>query len=368
MQRFGRFFLPASLLLCIGGVLIIQSRSGAEGQPPVERMWPVMGTFASVTLRGDDAGRIEAVQVQTRDILDEVNRRMSVYIPESEISALNSGSTQAVAISTLTHDMLNQVRHYTQLTEGAFDATVMPLITLWGFSTGTRPLSVPTDEAIRAARILTGIDRLELDADSARFTQPGMRIDLGGIAKGFAVDRCYDAITAQQPLNLIVNLGGNLRVHGTATSRRSWNIGVQHPFEKDQTLGVLTLQSGMALATSGNYERFIILNGKRYTHIIDPRTGRPVEGMAGVTVLSSTATEADALSTALFVLGIDRAAAILAKAPGSHALLVPDRQPVEIYVSAGLMPFFEPHAEYAGGVKPLPVNASGVRGQESGGD
>ncbi|HAS82585.1 MAG TPA: hypothetical protein DCS43_07925 [Verrucomicrobia bacterium] len=368
MQRFGRFFFPASLLLCIGGVLIIQSRSGAEGQPPVERMWPVMGTFASVTLRGDDAGRIEAVQVQTRDILDEVNRRMSVYIPESEISALNSGSTQAVAISTLTHDMLNQVRHYTQLTEGAFDATVMPLITLWGFSTGTRPLSVPSDESIRAARILTGIDRLELGADSARFTQPGMRIDLGGIAKGFAVDRCYDAITAKQPLNLIVNLGGNLRVHGTATSRRSWNIGVQHPFEKDQTLGVLTLQSGMALATSGNYERFIILNGKRYTHIIDPRTGRPVEGMAGVTVLSSTATEADALSTALFVLGIDRAAAILAKAPGSHALLVPDRQPVEIYVSAGLMPFFEPHAEYAGGVKPLPVNASGDRGQGAVGD
>jgi thiamine biosynthesis lipoprotein len=354
VMRLTRFniIIPALVALAVAGIIMIRSRQPATIPPPVERLWPVMGTFASVTLRGDDAGHLEWAAAETTRLMEEFNRLMSVYIPDSELSRLNT-STNPVHISPQTRDMLVLARHYTRLSGGVFDPTAMPLIRLWGFSGGRIPEALPTEDAIAAAKAYTGIDKLEIAPDSARFTEPGVMMDLGGIAKGFAVDRCYEAIIGQRALNAIFNLGGNIRCHGKAEPDRAWRIGVQHPFDHARSLGTLELQSGMAVATSGNYERFVTINGKRYAHIIDPRSGLPVEGMAGVTVLSKSATEADALSTSLFVLGIEGAAELLARTPDSHALLVPDRQPVEIYVSKGLLPLFTPHPEFKTAVRPL---------------
>jgi thiamine biosynthesis lipoprotein len=129
---------------------------------------------------------------------------------------------------------------------------------------------------------------------------------------------------------------------------------VRNPFEKEGLVGILRLPDGLATATSGNYEQFIELDGVRYTHIIDPRTGFPTRGMAGVTVVSPTATEADALSTALFILGPEEGQRTLERCPGSRALWIPDRQPIEILVGRGLEGIFEPASGYAGAVKPLP--------------
>ncbi len=333
--------------------LIHRSRTFPSRRAPVERVWPVMGTFASVTLRADDAEQLDALCDKTAAMLETINSQMSVYIPDSEISRINA-TTEPVPISSLTRQMLERTRHYTQGTGGAFDATVMPLVRLWGFSGGKTPESLPSDAMIEDARRLMGIEKLELGEDTARMTAAGTTLDLGGIAKGFAVDRCYEAIVASNAVNAIFNLGGNIRVHGKATPERPWRIGVQDPFAEGETLGVLALHSGMALATSGNYERFVMINGKRYAHIIDPRSGHPVEGMAGVTVLSKSATEADALSTALFVIGIEDAAATLARFPGSEAIMVPDRRPTEIYVSKGMQAQFTPHPEYRDAVRPLP--------------
>jgi len=343
----------SSILVCaIFAFLVYRARTHAPLPPPVERVWPVMGTFASITLRGDDASRLAAVQAKTAATLDTVNRLMSTYIPDSEIARLNS-TTNAVPVSPLTREMLARTRHYTEQTGGAFDATVLPLVRLWGFSGGKTPDRLPTADMIEAARSRTGIGKLEISADTARITAPGTTLDLGGIAKGFAVDRCYDAVIESTPVNAIFNLGGNIRVHGKATPGRPWRIGVQHPFEEDRTLGALALESGMALATSGNYERFVRINGRRFAHIIDPRSGYPVEGMAGVTILSPTATEADALSTALFVIGIGDAAATLSRFPDSEALLVPDQQPVVIYVSKGMQAKFIPHPDFRDAVRLL---------------
>lgn len=354
MNRISRqTWISSIIVLAALAFMIYRSRTVNRVPPPVERVWPVMGTFASVTLRGEHAELLDTVSDETAAMLETVNSQMSVYIPHSEISRLNA-TTEAVTVSPLTRQMLERTRHYTEATGGAFDATVMPLVRLWGFSGGQEPEQLPSDAMIADTRRLTGIDKLEIGEDTARFTVAGATLDLGGIAKGFAVDRSYEAVIARHPVNAIFNLGGNLRVHGQATPDRPWRIGVQDPFAKDNTLGALALHSGMALATSGNYERFVIINGKRYAHIIDPRTGHPVEGMAGVTVLSHSATEADALSTALFVIGIADAAAILECFPGSEAILVPDRQPVEIYVSRGMQAQFTPHPEYRNAIRPLP--------------
>jgi thiamine biosynthesis lipoprotein len=354
MNRISRqTWISSVFVLAALAFLVYRSRTFGPPSAPVERVWPVMGTFASVTLRGDHAGLLDPVSDETAAILERINSQLSVYSPDSEISSINS-ATGAVAISKNTRQMLELTRYYTTGTGGAFDATVMPLVRLWGFSGGQTPEQLPSAEMIESARRLTGIDKLEIGETTARMTVPGTTLDLGGIAKGFAVDRTYEAIIAQYTVNAIFNLGGNIRVHGKATPERTWRIGVQDPFQHGSTLGVLELASGMAVATSGNYERFVMINGKRYAHIIDPRTGYPVEGMAGVTVLSESATEADALSTALFVTGIDGAAAILSRFPGSEAILVPDRHPIEIYVSKGMPSPFTPHPEYRSAVRLLP--------------
>ncbi len=321
--------------------------------PPVEYTWPVMGTFATVTIRGDHADPATFIHQQTLRILDDINSRMSVYRPDSEISRLNR-TGGPVPISTPTRTLLHLAREYTQRTDGAFDPTLMPLIHLWGFSGAQPPATIPTDAMISVARQLTGIDKLQVDAATARFLAPGMTIDLGGIAKGFALDQCFDTIIPEYPVDMIFNIGGGIRCHGMAAKNRPWRIGVRHPFIHDRILGVLDIESGMAVATSGNYERFVNIKGQRFAHIISPLTGRPVEGMAGTTVLSPTGAESDTLSTALFVLGIENAGAVLERFPESHALLVPDRQPLEIYVSPGFRRGFSPEPEYAERIRPLP--------------
>ena len=122
---------------------------------------------------------------------------------------------------------------------------------------------------------------------------------------------------------------------------------MRHPFQPDRSLGVLHLAHGQAVATSGHYERFVTLDGRRYAHIVDPRTGFPVEGMAGITVLASTAVEADALSTTLFVLGMQEGLTVLQKKPGCAALFVPDQQPLQIRITPGLADWFTPDPNVA---------------------
>ncbi|MBT3192944.1 MAG: FAD:protein FMN transferase [Verrucomicrobia bacterium] len=339
------------------GIAILLSACSKDPAPPAEQSWLTMGTFASVTVRSDDAEHLAYYHETTSHAFDELNQLLSVYLPDSEISQLN-GSTGMVAISQETLTMLQETVRYAHGTSGAFDPTVSPLIQLWGFSGGSAPSGFPAAEIIAGALEQTGYQHLKLSPASplssmAGFDRPGMSIDLGGIAKGFAVDRAYGRLTETRPANALINLGGNIRCHGKATPERPWRIGVRHPFDTSLTIGALTMQSGMAVATSGNYERFVTIDGERYAHIVDPRTGCPVKGMAGVTALSTSATEADALSTALFVVGIEGAPALLKALPTTHALLVPDRTPMEIWVSPGFQEVFTPHPEYADAVRLL---------------
>ena len=221
------------------------------------------------------------------------------------------------------------------------------LVALWGFNGAEVPARAPSADAIEAALAVAGHGGLILADGTARLARAGMRVDLGAIAKGYAVDVCFEALQDAGIRNFMVNIGGNLRVSGQARHTRPWKIGVRHPFEAGEVLGSLRLDPGMALATSGNYERFVTIEGERYAHIIDPRTGRPVTGMAGVTALASTATEADAMSTALFVAGPEAGRVLAAQRPALHALFVRDRQPFSILVTPGFRDVFSPFAPYA---------------------
>jgi len=185
-----------------------------------------------------------------------------------------------------------------------------------------------------------------------------MSVDLGGIGKGYAVDMAFEMVRRSGVNAAMLDLGGNIRVLGQADSGTNWTIGVRNPFEREQMLGKIALPNGMAVATSGNYERFVEMGGRRYSHIIDPRTGYPVEGMAGVTVVAPDASMSDALSTGLFVLGSQASLDVLKSLPGAEALFIPDRARIEIWLTAGMERLFVPHPESASSVKILPANTN----------
>ena len=190
---------------------------------------------------------------------------------------------------------------------------------------------------------------------TAYLEKAGLQLDLGGIAKGYAVDVAYDRLVGKGVDNAMVNLGGNIRCRGLARRGTPWRVGVRDPFDRETIVGVLRLTDGLAVATSGNYERFVTIAGERYAHILDPRTGYPVKGMAGVTVVAGSALEADAMSTSLFVLGMEEGLQVLGELESCEALFVPDEQPLSIYITPGFGRYFTPLRPYAGAVKELPL-------------
>lgn len=327
--------------------LLFTGCGSKDSESPVRHEWEVMGTFAAVSVPAEERENTDSYVETARSVMDEVNRLVTVYSPKSEISRLNqaAGTGDSVSISPVTEELLKLSIRYGKMTGGAFDVTIFPLIQLWGFNGGDIPETVPAPATVGAAKAKTGYDGLELTNGAAGLTD-GATIDFGGIAKGYAVDICYDRIMTNEPSGVMIDLGGNIRCGGHARKKKPWRVGVRNPFNRSELIGVVELTGGMAIATSGNYERFVDIEGTRYAHIIDPRTGYPVRGMAGVTVLSQTAVEADALSTAFFVLGINGCVDILGRFPNSHILIIPDKQPMEIHVSPGFGKYFQALPQY----------------------
>ncbi len=336
---------PYPRVLCV--LLLILSVGCRREAKPVSKYWEVMGTFASVSVPATAQDTLPGCFSQTSTVFADCDRLFSTYIETSEVSKINrqAGGEPAV-ISGTTMNMLELSHRYGDLTGGAFDISTTPLMQLWGFRDGQPPASLPTDSDRAQLLPLVDYRLIEMGRGTARLPKPGMRIDLGGIAKGYAVDAAYDALVTAGHQDILINLGGNMRGRGLAAPDRAWRVGVRNPFDRSKLVGTVELPSGWAVATSGNYEKFVEIDGERYAHIMDPRTGRPVQGMAGVTILSRRGVEADALSTALFVVGMDEAGTILDRVPNSEALLIPDRRPIEIHVTRGFAAHFTPLPAY----------------------
>lgn len=271
---------------------------------------PTMGTTYSVKLArlpGDIdpallAGEIDAV-------LEGVNQRMSTYRPESELSRFNSASQgQWTPVSDHTLTVVERSRRLHQLTGGAFDPTVGPVVDLWGFGPDGGQDRVPPADDIALASEMVGFAKVESRSEGSalRKQAPGVRLDLSGVAKGFAVDLVADHLEESGIENYLVEVGGELRASGARPGGRSWRVGIEKPTLASGDIQQIVDLNGEAMATSGNYRIFFERDGRRYAHIVNPRTGRPIEhDLASVTVLAPTTLEADALSTALLVLGRD---------------------------------------------------------------
>lgn len=269
----------------------------------------LMGTFWEVVSPDKEAGRIVFTEVS------RIEQLLSKYQEDSEVFRLNR--IGKLKVSPDTFYIIKKSKEFWQASDGVFDITVAPLVDLWGFT--NQEYKVPSEDLIKAALKLVGCDKIILhEKDNVvEFKFPGMKIDLGAIAKGFALDCAVKKLKENNINSCLINAGGQVYALGEK-SGHPWKIAIQNPREPKIT-GTLVLKNKSA-STSGDYEQFFLKNGRRYCHIIDPKTGYPVaSGISSVSVVTDSALEADALSTAIFVLGKEKGEELLKKFPQTVA-------------------------------------------------
>ncbi len=319
---------------------------------PATLRWPVMSTLAELSIPAPAATNLPRLQAVVAEHFEAVERTLSVFRPASDLARLNrlDDTHAAVAIDDMTADVLAYALRVARESGGAFDPTLSPLMVCWGFRGNGDPVAPPDAASLDAARRRIGWQHLRLTprtspeaAPTLQMLAPRMQLDLGGIAKGYAVDLAFRALLDQGEDDFLINLAGNMRAHGRPEpARPGWRIGIRNPFAEGAWFGTLVLADGEGIATSGNYERFVVIDGVRHGHILDPRAGRPVAGMISVTVVAKSGMEADALSTALFVLGPEAGLGLLQSHPGCGAIFVPDTHPRRLRVTRGLKHRFRP--------------------------
>jgi len=298
--RFSFLLVLLSLLTCC---------TPAPEHRVMELRGATMGTFYSIQVV-DLPPAIEPARLRDRieAKLELVNALMSTYRDDSELSGFNrSRTTDWFAVSPALAGLVKEALRTSEVSDGAFDVTVGPLVNLWGFGPGSGGSdTLPTDAEIARAKARVGYRKLSVRSDppALRKSEPTLCLDFSAIAKGYGVDRLAELLDATGIADYLIEIGGELRGRGHNGQGLPWRIAVERPDPEGRTVHkILVLRSG-AIATSGDYRNFFEQDGKRYSHTIDPKTGRPVtHRLASVTVLAPRTTRADALATAFLVLG-----------------------------------------------------------------
>lgn len=311
--------IPLSMGLLMLVSPLISCKSGVENIYHESKI--VMGTIVEISV----AHRSEAAaRAAIREAMGEFQRLddlLSSYEPGSVVSKLNaSGAATKVPVGGEVYRLVRDAVAICGASEGAFDPTIWPISRLWDFNRGEK---VPTAAEIADKLKYVGCEMLEFDDinHSVGFRRDGMGLDLGAVAKGWAVDRAMERLIDLGIRDAIIDAGGDLRIIGTRPGKDSWRIGVQHPRDAGALIFRFALRD-TAIATSGDYQRFFTIDGVRYHHILDPATGKPARGCQSVTVFAPTAAEADACATAAFVLGPSAGLAFLRGRPALQGFIV----------------------------------------------
>lgn len=298
--------------------------------------WPVMGTIAAVqSVNLDTAQKLRGIAIAEFQTVED---ELSAWNESSTLSIINTraGSGTPTSVSETFSEILKISTSVSRQSNAAFNPLLGPVLHAWGFGGVKTPLAPPSADALTKALCLTKITAIKANSiagnRTVELTRSGMKLDLGAVAKGYAVDRVWEKAKEKNLTNFLIDLGGNLRAMGEARpGRGGWLTGIKDPFNKNNLIAKILILDGEAIATSGNYERFVKINGELCAHIIDGRTAKPVKGIAAVTVISPNAATADLLSTTLFVLGVAEGKKFIAKHyPDSLALWIPNREPSEI--------------------------------------
>ncbi|HET7696883.1 MAG TPA: FAD:protein FMN transferase [Vicinamibacterales bacterium] len=283
-----------------------------------------MGCVYAIVTYGRDAAALARITEDAFDEVDRIDRLMSHYRPESPLSRVNREAAQhPVGVDPELFDFIAEALRYSRESDGAFDVTVGPLMKAWGFFRGEGRM--PSDGELAAARRGVGAAHVRLNpADhTIAFDRPGVELDLGGIAKGYAVDRAVALLKRRGVTAALVSAGGStIYGLGAPPGRDAWDVEIQDPLDSRRIARTVTLRD-RALSVAGRSEKSFESGGVTYSHIMDPRTGRPVQGMLSVAVLAPTGTAADALDNALFVLGRERSQPYLRALPPTEAIFFP---------------------------------------------
>lgn len=310
----------------------------------------VMGTFAHVVAVSEDHG-IAARSVEAAfDALIFIDEMMSDYKADSELSRLNrDGFPGPVEVSPELFDVLLASVEYSRMSKGAFDITIGPVVDLW--KQAERTGRKPTQQQIAAAKSKVGYEKLILKLDgqtrTVRFAVSGMRLDLGAIAKGYAIDLAVSAARKTGASGAIVDVGGDVSCFGiTPRSEKHWRVGLQDPADESKTILVLKL-AGKAVATSGDYRRFVEIESQRYSHIVDPATSSSAREFTSVSIIAPTAIEADALATCVSVMGLDGGMRLVESLKDVEVLVIPTDRSKDYIYTEGIKKYVDTSQTYA---------------------
>ncbi|MCL0033323.1 FAD:protein FMN transferase [Thermodesulfovibrionales bacterium] len=310
-QIFGRKVF--SLFILFIGCLLLFSCS-----PTVERLYEesrmVMGTVTSITVVSDSETRAKTAIGNAFKEMERLEGLLNYFCDYSEVTMINKNAgIEPVVVSGETLEVIERAIYVSKKTDGSFDITMGPVISLWDFRNGV----IPDGEVIKEKLRLVGYENIIINREESTvfLKKSGVEINLGGIAKGFAADKAVDTLKNHGIAAGLASVGGDIRAFGTRPGGEPWRIGIENPRPtsvRDRIIAVVDV-SDMAISTSGDYHRFFIKNDRRYHHLIDPRTGFPACGLQSVTVIARYGVFTDAFATAIFILGLQKGMDVLSE-------------------------------------------------------
>ncbi|MEW5920072.1 MAG: FAD:protein FMN transferase [Bacillota bacterium] len=314
-------------------VLLLTLPGCSAEQAKTTRTLFIMDTHVDITFYSSS---VQVAQTAIGEIFTEMQRLESLlsrHIAGSDLQRINEAAgREPVQVSPETLFVLRRALEIAALSDGAFDPTIAPLLELWGF--GGESFAVPSADQLAQARELVNYRVVEIDEEQGSVFLPrsGMKLDLGGIAKGYIVDKGQELARGSVSASFI-NAGGDISIRGRKPSGDAWRVAVQDPHDPQRWVAVINMDEG-SVVTSGDYQRFFEVEGRRYHHILDPHTGMPAFGLSSVTIVAPDTTTADALATAVFVLGEEKGMALVESLPNVDALIVDNNG--KLLISSGL--------------------------------
>ena len=325
-----KIFLPLFL------VIFVLTGYGQERKyVTVHRTQKLMGSRFDVTVVAvnEELGYINIDEAVSEII--RIEKLISAWDPDSETTLINKNAgIKPVKVSLELFKLIERAKQISEITDGAFDISYSSIDNIWKFDGSMQYM--PTKEEVKNSIRKVGYNKIILNArdQSVFLNQKGMRISFGAIGKGYAADKAKELLVSKQVIAGVINASGDLTTWGTKASGEKWLIGIANPLSKDKIFSWLPIVES-SVATSGNYEKFVVFNGKKYSHIIDPRTGYPSRGVNSVTIFAKSAELCDALATAVFIMGKDAGLSLINQLGGTEVILVDEDN--KIHKSSGIL-------------------------------
>ncbi len=327
-----------SVLFILSGCSVPKEKAPTDNSSPLTDTEFFMGTVISISLYDH---KEQSILDEAFDRVKSIEEELSINAEGTEIDKINEAAgSEWVKVSQDAFINIQKGLEYSKLTDGSFDITVGPLVKLW--SIGLPEAKVPTEEEIQAAKALINYEnvQLNLQENSVFLKEKGMKIDLGGIAKGYTADVIAEILKAKGVKNALIDLGGNIYALGQNPEGRPWKIGVQNPLDtRGEIIGYIPVEN-KSVVTSGIYERFIEQDGVKYHHILDPTTGYPYDNeLMGLTIISDKSIDGDALSTSVFSKGLQGGMSFIENIKDVDAVFITKDN--KVYITSGIKDIFK---------------------------